>query len=272
MRDLRGREAMTVARSVVFQSYRTHDVPAWIQRCQASVKQWAGSHGHDYRFLGDEFLELAPAWYRAKAGDQLCPITDLSRLLYARQLLAQGYDLAIWIDADTLVFRPDELILSLPQGFAFTREVWTGLDRTGHMVTSVRVNNSITLFARNNQHLDFFIDACLRIARASPRLGKLDVGTHFLTGLRAILPFPLVRGVATLGPMLLRNIARGESRDLEIHARAQGHRVVCANLCASMEGDGQIATRPTYDKVIERLLESRGGVLNRYLANPVGVT
>ena len=263
---------MTVARSVVFQSYRTHDVPAWIQRCLVSVKQWAGSHGHDYRFLGDEFLELAPAWYRAKAGNRLCPITDLSRLLLARQLLAGGYDLAIWIDADMLVFRPDELILSLPQGFAFTREVWTGIDRSGHMATLLRVNNSIMLFARNNRHLDFFIDACLRIARASPMLGKLDVGTHFLTGLRTILPFPLVRGVATLGPMLLRHIARSESRYLEIYARAQGQPVVCANLCASMEGDGQIATRSTYDKVIERLLDSRGDVLNRYLADPVGVT
>lgn len=255
---------------MVFQSYRTHDVPTWIQRCLASVRQWAANHGHDYHFLGDEFLALAPAWYRRKANGELCAIADLSRLLAARQLLEQGYDLAIWVDADMLVFRPDELILSLPQGFAFTREVWVGIDGSGQMATSLRVNNSIVLFARNNQHLDFFIDACLRLARATPKLGKLDVGTQFLTRLRAILPFPLVRGVATVGPMLLRHIAHGEPRYLKAHAHAQGQPVVCANLCASMEG--QITARPLYDAVADLLLASRGDVLNRFLTDNASVS
>lgn len=252
---------MAHAPTVVFQSYRTHDVPPWIGRCLASVKQWALGHGHDYHFVGDEFLALAPDWYRAKAGTELCPVTDLARLLLAKQLLAHGYELAIWIDADVLVFDPAAMALSIPRGFAFTDEIWVYPGPTGTPVVERNVNNSLTLFARQNQHLDFFIDACYRIARARPQLGKCAVGTNFLSNLRRILPFPVVEIAATLSEPMLREIADGERATfLAAHGHELTQPVVCANLCASLaHGDATV-----YERAVERLLATRGAVLNRY--------
>lgn len=256
---------MTLANTVVFQSYRTHAVPGWITHCMASVKQWAIDHGHDYCFVGDDFLQLAPDWYRAKAGGEICPVTDLCRLLLARQLLGRGHQRAIWIDADMLVFRPEGLQLPLREGFAFTHEVWIEADRSGQVAPSHRVNNSIALFARDNPQLDFFIDACLRIASAREKLSKLDVGTSFLSSLRGILPFPLVEGVATLSPMLMRDIASGETSRLAMLAHAHAQPLVCANLCASLERwNGGSDGAAVYDSVVERLLGSHGDVLNRF--------
>lgn len=262
---------MNLARTVVYQSYRTHAVPAWIARCMASVKAWALQHGHDYCFVDDDIIALAPDWYRAKAGTEICPVTDFGRLVLARQLLARGHELAIWIDADMLVFRPEALELTLDAGFAFTHETWVAHDRSGQVTAAHRVNNSIAMFARDNPQLDFFIDACLRIAQAQPRLGKLDVGTRFLSELRRILPFPLIETIATLSPLLMRDLARGESAHLDVLRRAQPQPAACANLCASLEdwatGD-RAAASAMYDAVVERLLASRGEELNRSASTP----
>lgn len=248
-------------KTVVFQSYRTHDVPAWIERCMASVKDWATLRGHDYCFTGDDFLGLAPDWYRAKAGSELCPVTDLCRLIRARQLLAGEHDLAIWIDADLLVFQPEALHLALDEGYAFTHEVWIAPDPAGRVTASHRVNNSIAMFARRQPQLDFFIDACLRIARAQPVLGKLDVGTRFLGNLRRVLPFPLIEGVATLSPLLMHGIAQGATRHSALLAREHAHPIAGANLCGSLElRNPGSADDSLYDRVIERLLAGRGDV------------
>jgi len=58
-------------RTVVYQSFRTENVPAWISRCLESVRLWAGAKGYDYRFIGDEIFDLAPGWYREKAKNRI---------------------------------------------------------------------------------------------------------------------------------------------------------------------------------------------------------
>lgn len=255
-------------KTIVYQSYRTENIPAWIERCLHSVRNWARDTGADYHLAGDEFLALAPAWYRQKAGAEICPVTDLSRLLQANTFLAKGYDLAIWVDADVLVFQPEALKLELAQGFAFTHEIWTQPDAAGKPAVTHRVNNAVMLFAQQNVHLGFFVDACLQIARAKPALGKFDVGTDFLSKLRNILPFPLLENVGMLSPPLMQDIARGEAQFLPSYGRALGAAPACANLCASLQGQA-LAEFSTdlalYDAVVEKLLADQGQCLTRWL-------
>jgi len=94
-------------KTVVYQSYRTRDVAPWLATCQASVRDWAARAGHDYRHYGDELFDRVPDWYRAKAGSLVLPVSDLARLVLARELLAEGYDRTVWVDADLLVFDLD---------------------------------------------------------------------------------------------------------------------------------------------------------------------
>lgn len=256
---------------IVYQSYRTRHVPAWIESCMASVRAWAAAKGFDYHFFDDEFLALAPDWYRQKAGTEICPVTDLARLMAAKRFLAKGYDLAVWVDADMLVFRPEDLHVALSRGFAFCHEVWMDRDANRNPVALHRVNNSISLFARDNVHLDFFIDACLQIARQSAQLGKMTVGTDFLTRLRQILPFPLLENIGIFGPAILTDIAGGESDFLRSYARQLQIPLACANLCGSLQDNALPDFRTdtaAYEAAVEICLRTRGEVLNGFIGKP----
>lgn len=255
----------------VYQSYRTSHVPVWLEACMQSVRSWAKDYGLDYHFIGDELFELAPAWYRDKAGGEICPVADLARLVMAKKLLAQGYDLTIWVDADVLVFRPESMRLLIQQGYAFCHEIWIRLDDNGRPVPVHRVNNAITMFSRKNVHLDFFIDACLQIAHHSAVLGKLAVGTDFLSQLRHILPFPLIENAGMLSPALMKDIVHNEQHHLPTYAAELRAPLACANLCASLEGEpmpGFTLDTRVFETVVEACQRSKGDIVNLFYKAP----
>lgn len=109
-------------KTVVYQSCRMHDVPAWVNRCLQSVEQWTRAQQFDDRFIDDRFFDRVPQWYRRGAGSNVQVITNLARLAVARELLAEGYACTIWIDADILVFDPDAFRIAVAKDFAFRYE------------------------------------------------------------------------------------------------------------------------------------------------------
>ena len=252
-------------KTVVYQSFRTHHVPAWITACMATVKAWAEAKGFDYRFYDDSFLARAPDWFRAKAGHEICPVTDLARLVVAKELLAEGYERTIWVDADMLVFHPEALQVAPERGFVLCHELWLYTDAAGARRVSRRVNNSVAAFCAGSLHLDFFIDACVRIARQRETIGKLDVGTNFLSQLRQILPFPLLDNVGMLSPAFMAEIATGQTAGVGEYMRALPGPLASVNLCGSLQGQrvqGVMAEEGLFDATVERLLGRRGEALN----------
>ncbi|MCE9618528.1 MAG: hypothetical protein K8R92_01300 [Planctomycetes bacterium] len=257
-------------KTIVYQSYRTSRVEPWIATCMKSVKAWAESKDFEYRFFDDSFFEYAPDWYRDKVNHQICPVTDLARLVAAKEFLANGYERTIWIDADMLVFAPEKLAIDLESDFTFCHEVWMVPEAAGTNHVSHRVNNSVTAFCKGNVHLDFFIDACQRIARHKPEIGKLDVGTLFLTQLRNALPFPLLENVGMLSPALMTDIALDMPHRLIEYARHLSAPLACANLCGSLQGQnfqGAVADDSIYEKAIDTLLSDRGESINRHVTS-----
>jgi hypothetical protein len=256
-------------KTVVFQSYRTTRVAGWTKTCMDSAKSWADSRGFDYRFFDDSFFELAPGWFRERCAGQICPLTDLARLVAARDFLAAGYERTVWVDADMLIFAPQSLGVEVSDGFAFCVETWTSLDAQGQPQFAQRVNNSISIFTRDNRQIDFLIDACLRIGRSKTRLDKLDAGTRLLTGLATVIPMPVLPNVGMLSPLLLRDIASGEDRFVPAYALQLRQPLAAANLCGSLVDQplqGIAADETVYDAVVSRLLQSRGDVINRHCA------
>lgn len=230
-----------------------------------SVKAWADLNSFDYRTWDDSFFEYVPEWFRHKANKEICPVADLARLLVAKELLAQGYERCIWVDADMLVFDPEKLIITLERDFMLCHEIWLFTDSAGVRQVSHRVNNSIAVFCKNNLHLDFFIDACLRIGRQKATIGKLDVGTNFLSKLRNILPFPLMENVGILSPALMREIILDEPVNLVEYAQCLNAPLAAVNLCASLDGQdiqGVIANAQVYENVVNILLTNYGGAIN----------
>ncbi len=255
-------------KTVVYQSFRTERVPAWISACMATVKAWAAAQGFDYRFYDDAFLARAPEWFREKAQHAMCPVTDLARLIVAKELLAEGYERTVWGDADLLVFDPAALRIRLERGFQLVHEVWLHDDPAGAPRVIHRVNNSVAVFCAGSLHLDFFIDACARIGREREVIGKLDVGTNFLSHLRQVLPFPLLQNVGLLTPALMAEVAgqhAGQPTRLVPYLRAVPAPLAAVNLCGSFQGQalqGVVADDALFSAAIDRLLGSGGALLN----------
>jgi hypothetical protein len=105
--------------TVVYQSYRSSGSPAWIDRCLASVREWAEARAYHYVFVGDELFDLVRLGTGKESG-QILPITDLARLELAARFLAEGYERAVWIDADVLVFNPQRFEINVNNSFTFS--------------------------------------------------------------------------------------------------------------------------------------------------------
>lgn len=268
-------------KTVVYQSYRTTGVPAWIERCMRTVRAWASSKEFEYVFIDDRLFDYVPRWYRERVGGQVQLVSDLARLVLAREFLAGEFQRSVWVDADVLVFDPARFEIGVDAEYAFCREVWVekfslrraargglkALRRPG-LYCRRRVNNSVAVFTRGNSLLDFYIHACEQtVGGARGEISNLQVGTFFLTSLHRKFALPLLDDVGLFSPLVMRDIAAGGGPCLKVYAEEFGTPVRAANLCASYSGreyDGVSLTERTYDAVSERLLETRGEIVNRY--------
>lgn len=252
--------------TVVFQSFRSNGVPTWIGRCMQSVREWAASRGFAYRFIDDRAFEHVPDWFRRRSPN-VCTTMDLARLVLARELLRE-YDRAVWVDADIVIFAPERMDIPEAENCFFSREIWFSRSPGRGLVWREKVNNSVACFRRGNAQLDFLIDACLRIARHSPALHKLDLGTRFLSRLAELVPLPLLDQVGMFSPLLMASIAAGRESFLRIYARHLPAQLACANLCMSFQGmriaELQVDEALSH-RVIDRCLHTRGDVVNRFV-------
>ncbi len=249
-------------RTVVFQSYRPTGGPQWVRRCLDTAREWAGLCGFDYRFVGDEIFDSVPDWYREKAANRIPVITDLGRLLLARDFLAAGYERTVWLDADVLVFDPDRLDVDVTGEYAFGAELWIQKANSGGIRAYRNVHNAISVFTAGNSFLDFYIHACLSVVgRLEGGVPPQIVGPKLLTAFHNIIGFPLIAEVGMLSPPVLRDIANGSGPALDLFRRRVKAPLRAANLCSSLAGkDGEVSDA-VVQRASERLLETRGAIL-----------
>ena len=94
-----------------------------------------------------------------------------------------------------------------------------------------------------------------------PAVGKLDIGTRFLSSLRGILPFPLLENVGILNAALMNEFSSSELRLLREYARRLAEPLAAVNLCGSLEGEpigSAVADEAMYEGVIARCLSDQG--------------
>jgi len=221
-------------KTVVYQSYRTMDVAPWIQRCLETVKDWTAQQGFAYHFVDDSLFDYVPIWYRDKVDHNILLISDLARLEVAKELLAQGYERTIWVDADIVVFDPRNFKIDTMDEFAFCQELWAAPDTTGKITYRKRVHNAICVFMQGNTFLEFYSNACLRMVQSKQRINPLDVGTNFLSSLFEMMPFPLINNVGMFSPSILYSIDHNQSEILHRYRSLIGSPLQAANLCGSM--------------------------------------
>ncbi len=231
--------------------------------CQESVKSWAAAQGFGYRFEGDEFLERAPQDVRRRYAERPSTLADVARLVWARELLEDGAERVVWLDADTLVFDPERLVLP-DTDHAFGREVWIEPepDKPNRFRARRHVHNAVCLFAAGNPVLDFYLHAALTTLRHPAHQGPAQaVGPKLLTALHAFAQFPLIESVGALCPPVLRDLAALEGGGAGGPAldrfRDTSPPLAAANLCAlPMREEPEVVER-----AIAVLLDTKGSVL-----------
>jgi hypothetical protein len=243
-----------------------------MSRCLASVKAWAQRSGFAYQFVGDELFDLCGADYLARVGDNKRSITNLARLELVRNALQQGFDRAIWFDADMFVFAPGQLAIDIVDGYAFCKEAWISRTESGEIACERVVNNAAFVFTRNQPDLDLLIALIRHVATHHELMSNYQVGGWMLTGLERTLDFALLRTIGMLSPHLIHAIVAGDTAVLQRHGMEFADPVYAANMCLSLE---TATSQQLMVAAMDLLEETRGEVLNRYVPaihpHPAGV-
>ena len=252
-------------KTLVLQSFRSHDVPAWIERCLASAKAWSELRGYDYLLTDDSAFDLCGTEYLARVGGNLRSITNLCRLELSRRAHIQGYDRTVWLDADILVFDPLAFSVDGVRRYAFARETWVELRAPRRWRAFSAVNNSAFVCLRGEPDLDFLIDATRHVARHREIRTNYQVGGDLIKGLRASLDFELLHSVGMLSNYVVLALASNHAELLQAQARFHGTPVFAANLCASGNYSPPVSERRVL-AAIDVLERSKGGAINDWIA------
>ncbi|WP_414567458.1 hypothetical protein [Nostoc sp. CCY 9925] len=261
-------------KTIVYQSYRGDETPAWLETCMQTVKNWAELKGFDYQ-REDNFFDYVPDWYIEKAQGKINVIADLARLEIARKFLEQGYEKTIWMDADIVVFDPEKLTIDTTENYLLCREVW--LDTAdninlgeGPLFCISKATNSLVYFEQNNSFLDFYIYACKSIMKnQTGRLSRLAVSTTFLTNLDEIMELPVFPNMGLFSPILMHGLMEEEKSIIQLYVESLKSPVYAANLCFSFRKKsykGIIVTDEFFDRVIDKLIRTKGETINRYFS------
>jgi len=262
-------------KTIVYQSFRTENVPAWIDACMTTVRAWAQQQGFDYRFFDDRFFDLVPAELRPRASEHKCLLTDYARLVAAKDLMAEGYDRAIWVDADAVVFNPEKFTIDITSGHAFCREVWHDLTLLGRPFFKLTVNNSISVFCHDQQFIDLYLKEAGEVLRSDRPLSAVSIGTDWLHKRQAQTPSRLLVNVGIFGPEMMYRYLKNDARFLRPYLRHQTSPVYAINLCNSKQGTayrfaGTSAPwkldNDSLGSLINQLCADKGASLNRHFS------
>ena len=246
-------------KTLIYQSYRTHDVATWLTTCMHSVRQWAKLHDYDYQFIDDEIFSYVPEWFERKKDTPIWTLTDLARLVLAKKFLEQGYDRVVWVDADIFVFNADRLRLDSSRDYALCKEIWVKKDAQGNVSMVRKINNAFMIFDQKNVFLTFYLSECERMHKLLPTNNRtgLEFGPEILSMLDATYQFPLIETVGTFSPILMHDIVQKRFQLARLCRQRNASPIYAAHLCGSLEDHkpyGLDMPIIIYEQVIEWLI------------------
>jgi hypothetical protein len=172
-----------------------------------------------------------------------------------RAALDAGYERAVWVDADVLVFDPSVLSVDASGGgFAACREVWVTGGPGGSRRALELVCNAVVAVSRDGRgELDRVLAETERRFRPGG-LHERALGPDLFTALAV----PVLDGWGLVSPVVVRELAAGSRGPaLDVHAAAQPV-LGAVNLCASMADDDA-----AWDGAVDQLTSSGSWPLAR---------
>lgn len=249
--------------TIVLQSYRTVDVPAWMRACLESVRGWARHHGWEHAFMDDAFFALAPGWARQRCRGNPYALADICRLIWLQDKLAAGHARAIWADADMLVFAPERLAIREGIGHGFARELFLRVNRDGTTTPVPGINNALMVFERDDAMLRHYLDACYQALRRLPPgpVPRTALGPALLDRLAQGHHLTTLDGIGLFSLALMQDVAHGDGAHAREYLRHSPTPPAAANLCHFLRDATPVADRPRFDLIyagaVDRLLRTR---------------
>lgn len=226
---------MVAPATLILQSHRQPLPGAWLERCLASVRSWAGHHGFAYRFVDDALFQHLPGDLLRATQRQPVVATDLARLAAMQAALAEGYEAVVWLDADTLVANRQALVLP-EASYAVGREVWIQPHK-GRLRAFVKVHNAFLMARAGNPFLAFYRHAAENLVRAhdGPMVPQL-VGPKLLSALHNLAGLTVTEHAGMLSPAVIRDLLAGGGEALQLFRRESVVPPAAVNLCGSLVG------------------------------------
>ena len=247
---------------LVYQSHAAR-APAWLRRCTAGVREWTAQSGFDYRLLGDELFKGIPIALSLKAQSRL-PLTDLGRLLWAERLLRQ-WDCVIWIDADVLIFDAPRLRIDTTAPYLVCREVLVKQEEGAAPAALIAYSPTVLMFRRDEPFLARWIARVKKLAAQRPGFHDAEFGRELLREMARREELPAIANVGHFNAKILKEIHGSAGPAIEAMMKASGAPFAAGNLCGHYSLPDAV-----YQRIIDRLLATSGGVVNDHLANIEG--
>ncbi|WP_415893766.1 hypothetical protein ACMXYN_05005 [Neptuniibacter sp. PT8_73] len=255
-------------RTAVIQSFREHDVPAWLASCMRSAQIWAEQEGYTYLWKNDAFFDYATEHEKRICSNQIYALTDICRLRWIKELF-DSYDRVFWLDADILIFSPKKLTLESLAGAGFAKEVFIRphTDNRGRFITKHGHNNAFMFFDRDNGTLEHYLssaEACLAEWHDGD-LPRTIIGPTMVDNLFSCHRVTSIEGVGLFSPNIMRDIVLGGTRLSKQYYGLYSSGLYAANLCHfirnTLEGLKREQYDATYEKAVEKLLQDGSRVL-----------
>lgn len=241
--------------TLIIQSSRVPLPYSWLSQCLASVENWCESNQFEYQFLDDELFKFVPDDLLKKTMGKPVIATDLARLMACKAALENGVDRVIWLDADFLIFDPNNFCLP-EEPYAVGREIWVQHDKQGKLKTYKKVHNAFLMFRQNNNFLDFYIDTAERLLRQNQgSMPAQFIGPKLLTALHSVSFFPVMETAGMLSPLVIRDILQDGGPALGMFDERSTKMISGANLCTSSCNSGEISDIEM-EKLITLLLKN----------------
>jgi hypothetical protein len=239
--------------TLVLQSHRQPLPAKWLHDCTESVKYWAALNHYDYKFIGDELFDYVSSRVLKKTKSQRVIATDLARLIALQKSLNDGYERVIWCDADFLIFSPENFDLP-DEPYAIGREVWIQSDDGFKRITAyIKVHNAFLMFKSINPFLEFYIDSAERLVlNNNGSVPPQFIGPKLLTAIHNIVQCPVLESAGMLSPLVIKDIAAGGGRALDLFNEKSSNPIYAANLCNSLYESGAYSAN-TLEKCINAL-------------------
>jgi len=241
-----------MSKTILLQSYRDYDVPAWITRCQESVKAYARQQNWEYKFLGDEFFDWAPYWSKEIVKNNIYALSDICRLEWMKHALTD-WNTVIWADIDILVIDPTRIVISQNHSYGFAYELCFTNEGWRH-----GFNNAFMFFRKDCGMLNAYLERCYDLLRQT----EVDVARRTVIGpdLLRTLDVPeshVIQGFNILNYGDLVGVYKSPTKQIPDNIKAHSKSPIGAvNLCLNERSVFAGNDRVIYDHVLDVVSEA----------------